>query len=118
MEELNRCPKSLVRGVALLQEKWTLLIISHLLNEPCGFNDLARKTSGVSATTLSQRLGVLEEAGLVTKTIHSTMPPRTSYELTAAGRGLAPVLKAIENWSNSFLPDEGMEQETNIDCEN
>ncbi|HJP82303.1 MAG TPA: helix-turn-helix domain-containing protein [Fimbriimonadaceae bacterium] len=105
MEWKDCCPRTLVKGVGLIQEKWTLLIISHLLNEPCGFNELARKTEGVSATTLSQRLSALEEEGLVKKTIHSTMPPRTSYELTPAGRGLAPVLVAIENWSRDFLVD-------------
>jgi DNA-binding HxlR family transcriptional regulator len=106
MEWKNQCPKTLVRGVALIQEKWTLMIISHLLNEPCGFNELARKTQGVSATTLSQRLSVLEEHGLVTKTIHSTMPPRTSYQLTEAGKGLAPVIAEIEKWSAKHIPED------------
>jgi DNA-binding HxlR family transcriptional regulator len=27
------------------------------------------------------------------------MPPKTSYELTEAGRALAPVIHAIEAWS-------------------
>lgn len=103
MEWKDRCPKNLVRGVALIQEKWTLLIIGHLMAEPCGFNELARKAQGVSATTLSQRLSFLEDAGLVKKTIHSTMPPRTSYELTEAGRGLGPALQEIEAWSEKYL---------------
>lgn len=79
------------------------MIISHLLENSCGFNELARKTEGVSATTLSQRLGLLEQAGLVTKTVHSTMPPRTSYELTEAGRGLKPVMEAIAEWSQKYI---------------
>ncbi|HZT42004.1 MAG TPA: helix-turn-helix domain-containing protein [Chthonomonadaceae bacterium] len=94
---------SLVRGVLLLQEKWVLLIVNQLLKGPVGFNELSRKAEGVNVTTLSQRLALLEQAGLVIKTIHSTMPPRTSYELTEAGRALEPVLEAIETWSEKYL---------------
>ena len=96
---------SLVRGDAFLQEKWLLLIVSSLRSGPSGFNELARKAEGVSATILSQRLSLLEEAGLVAKTVHSNMPPRTSYELTEGGYALGPVLDAIQNWSDAHLPE-------------
>jgi DNA-binding HxlR family transcriptional regulator len=104
-EEGGTCGSaSLVRGVLLLQEKWVLLIVHQLLHGPVGFNELCRKAEGVNTTTLSQRLDLLEQAGLVVKTIHSYMPPRTSYELTEAGKALQPVLKAIEAWSERYLP--------------
>jgi DNA-binding HxlR family transcriptional regulator len=90
----------------LLQEKWTLLVVHRLMHGPVGFNELCRQADGVNATTMSQRLATLEEAGLVTKTVHSTMPPRTSYELTDAGRALSPVLEAIEAWSDKYLQDQ------------
>src|SRR5262245_59269231 len=96
---------SLIRGVLLLQEKWVLLIVDKLLRGPIGFCELNRKAQGVNTTTLSQRLDLLEQAGLVTKTIHSYMPPRTSYELTEAGQALKPVLNAIEKWSEKYLSD-------------
>jgi DNA-binding HxlR family transcriptional regulator len=86
----------------LLQEKWTLFIVHHLLGGPRGFNELGRTALGVNTTTLSQRLDLLERAGLLTRTVHSTMPPRTSYELTEAGRGLAPVIEAIGAWGERF----------------
>ncbi len=92
----------------LLQEKWTLFIVHHLLGGPRGFNELGRTALGVNTTTLSQRLDLLERAGLVTRTVHSTMPPRTSYELTDAGRGLAPVIEAIGAWGDRFAGAKGM----------
>jgi len=95
---------ALIRGVTLLQEKWVMLIVHQLLAGPAGFNELSRKAEGVNVTTLSQRLALLEAAGIVSKTVHSTMPPRTSYELTEAGLQLRPVLKAIEVWSDKNLP--------------
>src|ERR1700681_4571875 len=96
---------SLIRGILLLQEKWVLLIVHQLMNTPVGFCELNRKARGVNPTTLSQRLDLLEEAGLVTKTVQSYMPPRTTYELTEAGKALKPVLESIEKWSAKYLPD-------------
>src|SRR5213080_265618 len=102
---------SLIRGVLLLQEKWVLLIVHQLMNGPVGFCELNRRARGVNPTTLSQRLDMLEEAGLVTKTVQSYMPPRTNYELTEAGMALKPVLNAIEGWSEKYLPET-----RNADC--
>ena len=92
-----------IRGALLLQEKWVMMIVHSLLGGSISFNELMRR-GGVNTTTLTQRLGLLERAGVLVKTIHSTMPPRTSYELTEAGLALRPVLEAIADWSDKHLP--------------
>ncbi len=94
---------ALIRGMLLLQEKWALLIVCGLMKGAMGFNELNRQAEGVNTTTLCQRLTLLEQVGVVVKTIHSTMPPRTSYELTESGRALQPILEAIEDWSEKYL---------------
>ncbi len=76
----------------LLQEKWALSIVYVLLRGPNGFNDVGRGAGSVNSATLVQRLSRLEQAGLVRKTVRSTMPPRTIYELTESGRALEPVI--------------------------
>ena len=91
-----------VRGALLLQERWVLIIVYSLLAGPTGFSELMRR-GNVNTTTLTQRLNLLEQAGLLIKTIHSTMPPRTSYALTEAGLALKPVLEAISEWSGRYL---------------
>jgi len=113
--KLGSCPPParLVHAISLLQEKWVLFIVLGLLEGPQGFNELARRSRGVNTTTLSQRLELLEAEGIVTKTIQSTMPPKTSYELTAAGRGLRDVLRAIHGWAEKFL-DETVPEECEI----
>jgi DNA-binding HxlR family transcriptional regulator len=73
-----------------------------------GFNEMSRMASPINFTTLAQRLARLERAGLLTKTVHSTMPPRTSYELTEAGQALKPVIEVIADWSERYLPDQSM----------
>jgi len=95
--------RTFARGAMLLQEKWVLMIVHGLLAGPINFNELMRRGS-VNTTTLSQRLNLLEQAGILVKTIHSTMPPRTSYELTEAGLALRPILDAITEWSEKYLP--------------
>ncbi len=92
-----------IRGALLLQEKWVMMIVHSLLGGSISFNELMRR-GGVNTTTLTQRLNLLERAGLLVKTIHSTMPPRTSYELTEAGLALKPILDAITEWSGKYLP--------------
>ena len=100
------CPSPhLIAAILLLQEKWNLLIVQSLLDQPLGFNEMARRAGPVNATTLAQRLGQLERAGVLAKTVHSTMPPRTSYALTEAGHALAPVLDAIATWAERFITE-------------
>lgn len=96
----------LANALGLLQEKWTFFIVFALLHGPVGFNEMSRKAGDVNTTTLAQRLARLEQAGLVHKTIHSTMPPRTSYELTEAGCALQTVIEAIATWSDRYMPDQ------------
>ncbi len=87
----------------LLQEKWVLFILLTLLEGPQGFNEIGRRANGVNTTTLSQRLNLLEQASLVTRTVQSTIPPRTSYELTEAGLAFQEVIECIARWSDQYL---------------
>lgn len=93
-------------ALELLQRKWTLHIIRCLLEGPRGFNELARAVGGANPRTLAGRLRQLEEAGVVAKEVESTMPPRTRYYLTPAGRELQGVIDAIAAWGKKHLtPD-------------
>jgi DNA-binding HxlR family transcriptional regulator len=104
LEEDNPCgvPEKLNAAFGLLQEKWVLSIVYVLMRGPIGFNEVGRGAGSVNAATLAQRLARLEKAGLVRKTVQSTMPPRTSYELTEAGAALRPVIVALAKWSERY----------------
>ena len=95
------CP--VYASIDLLQEKWNLHIIRALLEGPLGFNELGRAV-GANPTTLAQRLERLESLGVVDKTVHSVMPPRTSYTLTCSGRALQDVIDAIDRWGKEHMP--------------
>lgn len=94
------CP--IYASIELLQEKWTLHIIRALLEGPQGFNELGRSV-GANPSTLAQRLEHLETIGIVRRTVHSVMPPRTSYALTPAGVGLQEVIDALSRWATANL---------------
>ena len=91
------------RAFFLLQEKWVLFTLYNLSKGSMGFNELSRCGKGINPTTLSQTLSLLEAAGLVTRQVHSTIPPKTSYQLTEAGQALKPILEAMGEWSERYL---------------
>jgi DNA-binding HxlR family transcriptional regulator len=89
----------------ILQEKWVLFIIHSLLEGPIGFNELSRRAQGINTTTLTQRLMLLEQNGIVKRTVYSMMPPRTTYELTETGLALREVIDAIARWGKHYRKD-------------
>ena len=100
--EHSYCPVH--EAIQILQEKWTLHIVRALLEGPKGFNELGRVVGGCNPATLKTRLDRLEDLGLLEKTVHSQMPPRTSYSLTDGGVDLSQVVAAIDTWARTHLP--------------
>lgn|GEM_PF-504862 len=96
----------LLAAVGRLRGRWTLHIVHALLDGPAGFNDLRRAIPAVGPSTLARRLGELEAAGIVSRTVIDANPPGTRYALTSAGAGLRPVLAEMAAWAgDSTDPD-------------
>ncbi|PPF41030.1 helix-turn-helix domain-containing protein [Rathayibacter sp. AY1A3] len=91
----------IARFLTLLDGPWATLVIRELLNGPMRFGDLMKALPGVSAHTLTNRLRRFETYGLVTRTAYPEIPPRVEYELTPVGRGLRPVLDAMNDWAGT-----------------
>lgn len=86
--------------VALLGEKWTLLILGALSKAPTlRYKELQRAISGISQRMLTLRLKKLEENGLIQRTIFGTVPPRVDYQLTPLGLTLIPPVQALLDWT-------------------
>src|SRR3954470_1280278 len=91
------CP--VARALDRIGEKWTLLILRDLTLHPSRrFQDLIESLKGCAPNTLSARLSSLEEQGLIERRLYEQHPPRMEYVLTAKGRELRPVLKALRAW--------------------
>lgn len=88
------------QAVALLGEKWTLLVLGALTKQPSlRYNELGRAVGGISQRMLTLTLKKLEENGLVKRTLFPSVPPRVDYELTALGRTLVKPIRALLDWT-------------------
>ncbi|WP_224332149.1 winged helix-turn-helix transcriptional regulator [Haloprofundus halobius] len=77
--------------------KWALHVLRLLSERDAGFNEMRRELDGVTAKTLSKRLGELRCRGLVSRTVEASSPPRTRYALTPAGERFVSVLRDVES---------------------
>lgn len=78
----------------LLGRKWTVPLLLALREEPRGFNALERHL-GVTSKPLAERLDALRCRGFVTRTVHPTTPPTTTYRLTDGGHAFADQVAAL-----------------------
>jgi DNA-binding HxlR family transcriptional regulator len=95
---------ALVRAFDLLGKRWTGVVLGTLRGGPAGFRALARAVEGISDSMLSDRLGELGDAGLVSRTVSEGPPVSVTYALTDAGRALLPALEEIARWAEEYLP--------------
>jgi DNA-binding HxlR family transcriptional regulator len=80
-------------------DKWSVLLIDRLARGPQRFGVLARTVEGISRNMLARTLRLLERDGLVTRTVHPTVPPTVEYALTDLGRSLVPPLNVLAAWA-------------------
>ena len=93
----RNCP--VARTLEIIGDRWTILIVRDLLRKgPRRFNDFELSLEGISPNTLSARLKTLEDADIVERRFYEQHPPRAEYLLTAKGRELGPVLRALKDW--------------------
>lgn|SRR5215831_2273717 len=90
------CPSR--RVLAVLAEKWTLLVVSQLAQGPMRTAEIRRSVEGVSEKMLIQTLRKLERYGLVSRRSYPQVPPRVEYRLTSLGRSLARLTKLFSRW--------------------
>jgi DNA-binding HxlR family transcriptional regulator len=89
---------SVEEAMHLLGGRWRLLIVSYLVDGPKRFNELRRLVPGISQRMLSLDLRALEEADLVTRTVHATVPVKVEYALTADGHRLDKVVNVVQEF--------------------
>ena len=83
----------------LVGERWSLLIVRELMLGPRRFSDLRASLPGISAKVLTERLGSLEEAGVLAR---KTLPPPAAsrvYELTDWGYAAEPAIQELGRWA-------------------
>ena len=97
---LPACPVETT--LALIRDKWTILILRDLLGGTKRFGELRRSIGSVSQKVLTERLREMETSGLVNRTVYAEVPPRVEYSLTSLGLSLRPVLSAMWDWGYGY----------------
>ena len=89
--------------LALVGDKWTVLIVVLLGDGPKRFNAIKRMVGGISQRMLTLTLRGLERDGLVTRTVFPTIPPRVDYDLTSLGRSLWQAVEPLGAWARGHV---------------
>jgi DNA-binding HxlR family transcriptional regulator len=92
-------------ALTILGQKWVLRIVRSLGETTQRFCELQDALGGANSATLSQRLKMLEDEGLIDRTMVSSMPPWVEYSLTGKGRELNEAIVLIDRWAERWSPD-------------
>lgn len=94
------CP--IETAISMIGGKWKLRLICTMLQDGTHrYNDLKRKTRGITGAMLSSTLKELEADGLVVRRQYEEMPVRVEYSLTDRGRQLWPILHRLGHWARN-----------------
>ncbi|OBK45384.1 winged helix-turn-helix transcriptional regulator [Mycobacterium sp. 1081908.1] len=90
----QNCP--IARGLDVVGERWTLLILRELVGGARRYGDLRDQLPGIATNLLAERLKELQEAGLVERADLPAPIGRTVYSLSDLGWQRAlPILQSI-----------------------
>jgi DNA-binding HxlR family transcriptional regulator len=89
------------RVLELFATKWTSMVL-HTLHARHGgaarTGVLQRSLPGISTKMLTQTVRDMEASGLLSRHVHSTMPPVVEYRLTGLGRRFVEPVELLYGW--------------------
>src|SRR5258708_38833681 len=96
------CPLS--RALDVIGERWTLVIVQELLNQPRRYGALLDRLPGISTSVLADRLRRLERAGVLARE-PGAGGAGVVYALTARGQDLEETVPRLRRVGAGFLAD-------------
>ncbi len=100
MQNLPNCPVEIT--LALIGDKWKILILRDLTNGTKRFGELKKSLEGISQKVLTSNLRQMEENGLVNREVYPVVPPKVEYSLTSLGKSLEPIIGALATWGLTY----------------
>ena len=97
------CPSREV--LALIADKWTVLIIHALDKKTLRHNELARLLGDISQKVLTHGLRKLERNGIIVRTVYPVVPPKVEYALSPIGRTLVGALGTLSTWAETHFSE-------------
>jgi DNA-binding HxlR family transcriptional regulator len=93
------------RGLELIADQWTMLVVVALGEDTKRFSWLHAHIAGISKKMLTQTLRGLERNGMVKRVVYPVIPPMVEYSLTPLGRTLIKPIYALRDWSEEYIEE-------------
>jgi len=100
-DALDEEPCPIARSLAVLGDRWTLMIIRDAFFGVRRF-EAFQASLRISRTSLSERLQTLVDARVLERIAYSERPVRYEYRLTRRGKELHDVMLLLARWGNSI----------------
>lgn len=95
---MSPCP--IGQSISMIGGKWKMRIICSLYTDGTQrYNDLLKKTDGITNAMLASSLRGLEADGIVSRKQYEEIPVRVEYSLTEKGKALWPILHRLGHWA-------------------
>jgi DNA-binding HxlR family transcriptional regulator len=104
-DKLDEEPCSLSRTVAVVGDRWTLLILRECFLRVRRFEGF-QSSLQITRHLLSERLKKLVRFGILRRVPYSEAPKRYEYILTQKGLDLYPIIMAMVHWGDTHMGDE------------
>lgn len=106
MKDPNRshCPINL--SLEIIGDRWSLIILRDMIfGQKRHFRELLNQSmEGISSNILADRLKMLLDYGMLTKSDDPSHKQKAIYNLTEMSISLVPVLAQLGAWGRRFLP--------------
>ena len=103
-ESRSGCPINLT--VEMLGDRWSLIVLRDMMfGNRRHYRDLMNQSEeGIATNILADRLKMLVEAGMVTKSADPTHKQRAIYSLTEKSIALVPLFAQLGAWGRRYTP--------------
>ena len=99
--EIDRLDCSVAQALAVVGDRWTLLILRDAFMRVRRFADFQERT-GAPRPVLAERLKTLVDEGVLERRRYSQRPDRFEYRLSEKGLDLWPVLVSLLRWGDKW----------------
>ena len=94
------CPVDLT--LRIVGGRWKGLVIWNLRGTPKRFGELKKILVTINDKMLTQTLRELEAHGVVTRKVHTVVPPKVEYALSKEGKKLLPIMQGMSTYGEKF----------------
>ncbi|MNE31995.1 HTH-type transcriptional activator HxlR [compost metagenome] len=91
-------------ALEILVGKWKPVILFHLFaNGTMRFSELQRAIPDITKKMLTSQLRELEYHDIIHREVYRQIPPKVEYSISEYGKGMVPVLVAINDWGMAHV---------------